>query len=1100
MSNILLVNDNVQDYQTIIDACKDNTYAVTYNQVTDTYDSIFKKYENIVLENNIQIVNHLALVSHGSNNPEFTFLEKENKMLISQYLPNLSNCASCQTNETEDNDLSLNNIDELFDNTFDIHKFIVDLSLNITQEEFDTKETYTYEEIICIFKDVSNNVFDTSLYDISGDESYPMPFVYDLIKNTDYAITNTSQEETFDVSITDLSVNTPDIHKYIVDLSLNITQEEFNTKDIFTNEDIHSIFKDVSNNVFDMVASFIDISEIDVYHPMTYVYELIKNIHYTITNTSQEETFDVSTTDLSVNTPDIHKYIVDLSLNLTQEEFNTKDIFTNEDIHSIFKDVSHNVFDTLAPFTDISDNEFYTRPLIYTLIEDIYYTITDTSRNEDVLSDTSSNEYILNTLDTWSTFKEFIKKFNIQTSLDFLGCALLQSSDWKYTLETLETEQHLHLNIRASDDDTGNLKVGADWVLETDNVNIKELYFDGETIEKWYYTLTGTPFYNISTRTGWSYGGVGEPFIVTGLSGEYIIEARGGKGGDWRGTASWQVALIKGTFTIQSGESLKIIIGSEGLTHNHQYSAGGGGGGTFVVKNVSNPTLADVLVIAGGSGGQGASYTTYALGPSTSADLPSANSNPPQTGGGSSGTWNSGGGGGFSQDGAGTSYAGYHSGGKSFTNGGRGGHNGYSYYGTCSNNTCSYYYSSTGGYGGGGGSGAHTGGGGGGLYGGNAGNWSGSGKNGRGGGSYNNGRVQVNTLVTPTGPAYVKITGPFYWPTTSLAVPQTDIKFSHLYVALLNNGTAVPGSYSNISFTSIRNTLTFPFPAPSLPLHLNQISIGTDFKGRDFYREPITLATGGETHTYNGKQFHTFRSSGNFNMTRIDAGGPFTLYYLIVGGGGGGGDRHGGGGGGGGVLYGQTSRSGGLIWWVSVGAGGAGGNYETNNSWPRGSGVKGGNSYVSSIGTAYGGGGGGTFDGNPTNSPVGSGGGGGGHYKPGVSGTSGQGNSGGGGYYPAGGGGGGAGGSGGSANNGYGGTGYLWIDNKYYGGGGGGSRHYNGGVNYGGAGGGGNGVWDNYPGTGVANTGGGGGATRSSNTSTYGASGGSGVVILAYDI
>tara|TARA_Y100000591_G_scaffold51915_1_gene40112 strand:+ start:104 stop:313 length:210 start_codon:yes stop_codon:yes gene_type:complete len=38
MSNILLVNDNVQDYQTIIDACKDNTYPFTYNQNDDTYD------------------------------------------------------------------------------------------------------------------------------------------------------------------------------------------------------------------------------------------------------------------------------------------------------------------------------------------------------------------------------------------------------------------------------------------------------------------------------------------------------------------------------------------------------------------------------------------------------------------------------------------------------------------------------------------------------------------------------------------------------------------------------------------------------------------------------------------------------------------------------------------------------------------------------------------------------------------------------------------------------------------------------------------------------------------------------------------------------
>tara|TARA_Y100001937_G_C6924942_1_gene243426 strand:+ start:344 stop:574 length:231 start_codon:yes stop_codon:yes gene_type:complete len=38
MSNILLVNDNVQDYQTIIDACKDNTYPITYNQNDDTYN------------------------------------------------------------------------------------------------------------------------------------------------------------------------------------------------------------------------------------------------------------------------------------------------------------------------------------------------------------------------------------------------------------------------------------------------------------------------------------------------------------------------------------------------------------------------------------------------------------------------------------------------------------------------------------------------------------------------------------------------------------------------------------------------------------------------------------------------------------------------------------------------------------------------------------------------------------------------------------------------------------------------------------------------------------------------------------------------------
>ena len=94
MSNILLVNDNVQDYSQIINACNDNTYPITYNGETDTYDTIFARYENLVSKNNIQVLNHVALVSHGSNNPEFTFLERENKNLhsISIKLRKPSNC------------------------------------------------------------------------------------------------------------------------------------------------------------------------------------------------------------------------------------------------------------------------------------------------------------------------------------------------------------------------------------------------------------------------------------------------------------------------------------------------------------------------------------------------------------------------------------------------------------------------------------------------------------------------------------------------------------------------------------------------------------------------------------------------------------------------------------------------------------------------------------------------------------------------------------------------------------------------------------------------------------------------------------------------
>ena len=372
MSNILLVNDNVQDYQTIINACRDDTYAITYNEKSDTYDSIFAKYENIVLENNIQLVNHLGLVSHGSNNPEFTFLEKENKMLISQYLPDISNCASLKKNKTDDNDLSLNNIDTLFDNTN------VDVSLDNV--------------------DVSLDNVDVSL----DDNIYP------------------------------------DISKYIIDLSLNLTQEEFNTKEIYTIADIGYIFKDASCNILGIIYD----NELDLslsYCTPTIDYLIMESYDYKIRDTSENYTLTDTETD--------------------NYESGVLDVLTEEAI-SITTDNP-----------EIKSN----------------YSPTDI---EDVSSKSSTNRYnILNNLDSWNAFKEFIKKFNIQNSLDFLGCALLQSNNWRYTLNMLETPHHLNLNIRASDDNTGNLKVGGNWILESDNVNIKELYFDGESIERWKYIL-----------------------------------------------------------------------------------------------------------------------------------------------------------------------------------------------------------------------------------------------------------------------------------------------------------------------------------------------------------------------------------------------------------------------------------------------------------------------------------------------------------------------------------------------------------------------------------------------------------------------------------
>lgn len=106
-----------------------------------------------------------------------------------------------------------------------------------------------------------------------------------------------------------------------------------------------------------------------------------------------------------------------------------------------------------------------------------------------------------------------------------------------------------------------------------------------------------------------------------------------------------------------------------------------------------------------------------------------------------------------------------------------------------------------------------------------------------------------------------------------------------------------------------------------------------DFRGKSDYT--WMSATGGTITTVGNYKYHTFTSSGTFNITIGDAQ---VVEYLVVGGGGGGGDRHGGGGGAGGYIAGNISVGAPATWSVTVGSGGAGGSYEANNSSPRGSG------------------------------------------------------------------------------------------------------------------------------------------------------------------
>ncbi|XP_066023907.1 leukocyte tyrosine kinase receptor-like [Pocillopora verrucosa] len=223
-------------------------------------------------------------------------------------------------------------------------------------------------------------------------------------------------------------------------------------------------------------------------------------------------------------------------------------------------------------------------------------------------------------------------------------------------------------------------------------------------------------------------------------TGDYRIEAIGAAGGYDRRINSFQYrgrgARMIGTFRLNKGEVIQVLVGQKGGINKRSYSSGGGGG-TFVVRGATAP-----LIIAGGGGGVARVYSRH-----TECDASTNTSGNPgyrSWAGGSNGHGaqtadsglSGGGGGGFYSSGrSGTNFNGTEGyggeGGKGFLQGGVGGR--------------SEDFDVYGGFGGGGGAwGLSRGGGGGGGY---SGGGSGSYRYkacGGGGGSFNVGNNQQN--------------------------------------------------------------------------------------------------------------------------------------------------------------------------------------------------------------------------------------------------------------------------------------------------------------------------------------------------------------------
>jgi hypothetical protein len=99
-----------------------------------------------------------------------------------------------------------------------------------------------------------------------------------------------------------------------------------------------------------------------------------------------------------------------------------------------------------------------------------------------------NNERFFNYKDTGENVQfliDIIKEFNIK-HIDYLACNSLRYDDWNKYYDTLKT--NANVIVGASNDETGNIKYGGDWLMENTMEDVKNIYFN-ENIENYTSTL-----------------------------------------------------------------------------------------------------------------------------------------------------------------------------------------------------------------------------------------------------------------------------------------------------------------------------------------------------------------------------------------------------------------------------------------------------------------------------------------------------------------------------------------------------------------------------------------------------------------------------------
>lgn len=383
-------------------------------------------------------------------------------------------------------------------------------------------------------------------------------------------------------------------------------------------------------------------------------------------------------------------------------------------------------------------------------------------------------------------------------------------------------------------------------------------------------------------------------------TGQFTIKVYGASGGYGGSTTdnggAGKGARMVGTFNLNQGDILNIIVGQEGISNGHW--AGGGGGGSFVIRNG-----APLIIAGGGAGGGKIGGYAWVIHGATSQNAGSGQygGTGGTNGNGATGSNIRGGNaGGYYSNGSGSQN--FHGEiGTAYVNGGYGGN---------------AYHGSQGGFGGGGGSYGAAGGGGG--YSGGGGGAHNSGKEfaGGGGGSFNVGSDQDNTFSYNLGHGKVAI-----GPPESFGSDQNGsdiLSFNNLSAS----GRYGPSNTNGYNGSKLQGQVSL----------VNGIQIWT-VPVTGSYTIKASGASGGNGATYAvGNPGMGAFIEGTFYLNAgtklcilVGQQGSYTSYSNYYGGGGGGGSFVGIGGGPGGSGYALATP-------LIVAGGGGGGGYNSGNN------------------------------------------------------------------------------------------------------------------------------------------------------------------------